>query len=267
MSPLESQLYEPKNSTEREIAQLGPWFHNLHLPDGTMTAPGHPLGDFPASKWKILAAHLPQDLTGWRTLDIGCNAGFYSFELTRRHADVLGIDSSARYLRQALWAAGKLGLENRVRFQQLQVYEIGRRAEKYDLILFMGIFYHLRYPLLALDAVRRRLDGLLVFQSPTVPEQEIQQIREDFDLDELPLLAQPGWPRLALIEKRMAGDPTNWWIPNTAAVEALLRCAGFRVIDRPGDDMWICETVPFQQETHDNDERQFRSAAGVRNKA
>ena len=39
----------------REVDDLGPWFHNLHLPDGTETAPDHPLGDFPAFKWAELA--------------------------------------------------------------------------------------------------------------------------------------------------------------------------------------------------------------------
>ncbi len=75
-----------------ELAALGPWFHNLHLPDGRETAPDHPLGDFPAYKWREIATALPDDLTGWRALDVGCNAGFYSFELARRGADVLAVD-------------------------------------------------------------------------------------------------------------------------------------------------------------------------------
>ena len=87
-----------------EIRELAPWFHNLHLPGGVQTAPDHPLGDFPAFKWRELAGSLPGDLTGWRALDIGCNAGFYSFELARRGAEVLGIDLDERYL-----APGALG--------------------------------------------------------------------------------------------------------------------------------------------------------------
>ena len=39
--------------------ELGPWFHNLHLPDGVQTAPDHPLGDFPRWKWEEIAPHLP----------------------------------------------------------------------------------------------------------------------------------------------------------------------------------------------------------------
>ena len=86
----------------REIAKLGPWFHNLHLPDGIETAPDHPLGDYPAYKWHELAPHLPENLSGWRALDIGCNAGFYTFELAKRGAQVTGLEIDSHYLEQAL---------------------------------------------------------------------------------------------------------------------------------------------------------------------
>src|SRR5438067_10907441 len=89
---------------QSDIEALGPWFHNLHLPDGGQTCPDHWLGDFPSFKWQQLAPSLPPNLSGWSCLDIGCNAGFYSFELARRGATVLGIDVDPHYLRQAGWA-------------------------------------------------------------------------------------------------------------------------------------------------------------------
>ena len=55
----------------RIIEDLGPWFHNLHLPGGLATRPDHPLGDFPRSNWELLAPHLPSDLSGRTVLDIG----------------------------------------------------------------------------------------------------------------------------------------------------------------------------------------------------
>jgi tRNA (mo5U34)-methyltransferase len=61
--------------------------------------------DFPAFKWREVAAAIPADLTGWSCLDIGCNAAFYTFELAKRGAAVLGIDLDERYPRQARWAA------------------------------------------------------------------------------------------------------------------------------------------------------------------
>src|SRR3954465_10879142 len=84
---------------QEEITLRGPWFHNLHLPDGTETAPDHPLGDFPGYKWNQLAAAIPEDLRGVRALDIGCNAGFYAIALAQRGADVVAIDHDPHYLR------------------------------------------------------------------------------------------------------------------------------------------------------------------------
>ena len=91
-----------------EIEALGPWFHNVHLPDGRQTRPDSPLGDFPRYKWEALAPHLPEDLCGWTALDIGCNAGFYSVELARRGARVTAMDVDEHYLRQARWVAAEL---------------------------------------------------------------------------------------------------------------------------------------------------------------
>ena len=234
----------PPRDTAREIARLRPWFHNLHLPDGLETAPDHPLGDFPRFKWHVLARLLPTDLSGWRALDIGCNAGFYSFELARRGATVTGIDVDAHYLEQARWAAREFGLAHAIEFRQQPVYQLIRESERYDLVLFMGVFYHLRYPLLGLDIVARIVGRLLVFQSLTVPGVSLAPVEEDRPLDDRDALTDPGWPSLAFIERRMAGDPTNWWVPNHAAVEALLRSSGLRVVSRPGQEIFLCEPAP-----------------------
>ncbi|HKH83288.1 MAG TPA: hypothetical protein VKA25_06375, partial [Gemmatimonadales bacterium] len=54
-----------RQTLRKEVVALAPWFHNLHLPDGSQTAPEHSLGDFPRYKWQRLAPHLPQTLEGW----------------------------------------------------------------------------------------------------------------------------------------------------------------------------------------------------------
>ena len=223
-----------------EIGALGPWFHNLHLPDGRQTAPDHPLGDFPAFKWEQLAPAIPRDLGGWRALDVGCNAGFYSFELARRGARVTGVDVDERYLRQARWAGEQLDLGDRVEFRRSTVYDLARTEERWDLVLFMGVLYHLRHPLLALDIVARRVRRLLVLQTLTMPGEERVDQADDLPLEQRSRLLAPGWPKAAFVEHALAGDATNWWAPNAAGVEAMARSAGLEPVSHPGHEIWIC---------------------------
>jgi tRNA (mo5U34)-methyltransferase len=225
---------------DRELAELGPWFHNLHLPDGRQTAPDHPLGDFPAFKWRELAGALPRDLTGKRALDIGCNAAFYSVELAHRGADVLGIDHDERYLRQAEWVRSRFGLEDRIELRQLDVYDVARLEEQFDLVLFMGVLYHLRYPLLALDLVAEKTRDLLVLQTLTAPGEEALDPPADLPIDQRERLRERGWPAMAFVENALAGDPTNWWAPTAACGEAMARSAGLDVVARPGHEVFVC---------------------------
>jgi tRNA (mo5U34)-methyltransferase len=222
-----------------QINALAPWFHNLHLPDGTQTAPDHPLGDFPRFKWDTLGALLPDDLTGWQALDIGCNAGFYSLELARRGASVLAVDHDEHYLRQLLWARDRFGYGGRVRCRRLDVYGI-KALPRFDLVLFLGVFYHLRYPLLGLDRAASRASRLFVFQSLSLPGDTAVEDTRGRTYEEINALGAPGWPRMAFIEHDFAGDPTNWWIPNPAASQALLRSAGLRILSCTADGSYVC---------------------------
>src|SRR5919199_5675463 len=132
---------------QQRINELGPWFHNIDL-GGIQTAPDHFLGDYPNVKWKRFAHSIPSDLRGKTVLDIGCNGGFYSIEMKRRGADrVVGIDFDEDYLNQARFAAQVSGLN--IEFRKMQVYEVAKLREKFDIVLFMGVLYHLRHPLLA----------------------------------------------------------------------------------------------------------------------
>lgn len=240
-------MVSPVSPTDRpgglaQVARdMAPWFHNLHLPDGTQTAPNHVLGDFPAYKWAELAPHLPEDLSGWTALDIGCNAGFYSFELARRGAHVTAVDSNPHYLAQAAWAAGAFGLDKRIEFRRMQVYELAREPGTYDLVLFLGVFYHLRYPALAMDIVREKVGRLLAFQTLTISGPAQGPDIEDLPFERRAEMTAEAWPRMAFIERSLAGDPTNWWVPSPSCVEALLRTRALTVVARPGTEVWLCE--------------------------
>jgi tRNA (mo5U34)-methyltransferase len=231
--------------TRQRIDELGPWFHNMQL-GGVWTAPGHFLGDYPNVKWQRFAHALPADLSGWTVLDIGCNGGFYAIQMKRRGAArVVAIDADPDYLAQADFAARMVGAE--IEFRQLSVYDIGRLGERFDLVLFMGVFYHLRHPLLALDLIHEHVaDDLLIFQSMQRGSDEIESVDADYPFFATGKFDRPGYPKLHFIEHKYAGDPTNWWVPNRAAVEAMLRSAGFAILEHAEEEVFVCRRRPVE---------------------
>jgi tRNA (mo5U34)-methyltransferase len=221
------------------IRELGDWFHNINL-GGVQTAPNHFLGDYPAVKWDRFSHALPADLSGKTVLDVGCNAGFYCLEMKRRGAArVVGVDSDARYLAQARFAADVVDVD--IEFHQLSVYELPTLAERFDIVLFMGVLYHLRHPLLALDILYDcMVDDLLVFQSMLRGNATVKPFERDYEFWQKEQFEDPAYPRMYFVEHKYAHDPTNWWIPNRACAQAMLRSAGFDIIGQPEEEVFIC---------------------------
>lgn len=232
-----------RDEIARRVAALGPWFHNLDL-GGVPTAPDHFLGDYPAMKWRRFSHTVPQDLTGKTVLDIGCNAGFYAFEMARRGAArVVGIETDPRYLAQAQLASEVLDVPLELR--RLDVYRVAELGARFDVVLFMGVLYHLRHPLLALDRIHDHAAGdLLVFQSLLRGADATPALAPDYPFEDTGVFEQPGFPAAYFVERRYAHDWTNWWIPNRAGAEAMLRSAGFAIERRASDDVYLCRRQP-----------------------
>ncbi|OHV70359.1 methyltransferase, TIGR04290 family [Mesorhizobium sp. LCM 4577] len=226
----------------RRIDALGPWFHNMELA-GVQTAPDHFLGNYPLIKWQKFADAIPADLSGKSVLDIGCNAGFYSIEMKRRGADrVLGIDFDPAYLTQARFAAEIADCD--IEFRELSVYDVGALGETFDIVLFMGVLYHLRHPLLALDLIREHVArDLMIFQSMQRGSSKVLALEQNYDFWTHDLFDRPEFPKLHFIEHRYADDPTNWWIPNRGCIEAMLRSAGFEILIHPEDEVYFCRAA------------------------
>jgi tRNA (mo5U34)-methyltransferase len=196
-------------------------------------------------KWRRFEHAVPADLTGKSVLDIGCNGGFYSIEMKRRGAErVLGVDFDETYLAQAKFAAETLGVD--IEFRKLSVYDVHQLGEKFDVVLFMGVLYHLRHPLLALDLIHEHVaSDLFIFQSMQRGSNEVEPLKDDYDFWEKEMFERPGFPKMFFIQKCYAGDPTNWWIPNRACVEAMLRTAGFEITDHPEEEVFVCRHKPL----------------------
>lgn len=241
LSPTATESGLTRDQIQQRVRELGDWFHNLDL-RGVQTAPNHFLGDYPRVKWQVFADAIPADLEGRSVLDIGCNAGFYSLEMKRRGAGrVVGVDSDPAYLAQAKFAAEVCGAE--IEFHELSVYDIGKLREKFDVVLFMGVLYHLRHPLLALDLIHEHVArDLLVFQSMQRGSNDVASVAENYHFHQKDIFEQPGFPRMYFIEKKYANDPTNWWIPNRACSEAMLRSAGFEILNHPEEEVYICRS-------------------------
>jgi tRNA (mo5U34)-methyltransferase len=235
----------------RQVEALAPWFHNINLGGGIVTAPDHFLGDYPRFKFERFANALPESLEGKSVLDIGCNAGFYSVELKRRGATrVVGIDSDDRYLAQARLACASLGFED-IEFRNLSVYDVAALGERFDLVIFMGVLYHLRHPLLALDLIREHVAGdMLLFQTMQRGSDNVLDVPENhpFHMENSfapsPIFDDPAYPKMHFIERRYADDWTNWWAPNRACSEAMLRAAGFTIERQLEDEVYLCRAAP-----------------------
>ena len=233
------EMRNGNGNLEARIHSLDPWFHNLRL-QGIQTAPDHFLGDYPLVKFERFRGNLPEDMAGMSVLDIGCNGGFYSLEMKRRGADrVVGIDSDEHYLRQARFAAEISELD--IHFQKLSVWDIASLRERFDLVIFMGVFYHLRHPLLALDLIHQHVTkDLLLFQSMQRGSQERILLEHDYSFDEVAIFGKDSFPKMYFIEKKYSHDETNWWIPNRSGMEAMLRSAGFDIEQQPEEEVYFC---------------------------
>jgi len=241
---MNNQTYSSGDQTtveqiREDVKKLGKWFHNIDL-KGVKTAPDHFLGDYPNMKFKNFAHAIPQDLTGKSVLDIGCNGGFYSIEMKRRGAArVLGIDSDDRYLEQARYAAKVLDAD--IEFRNMSVYEVGSLKEKFDVVIFMGVLYHLRHPLLALDLLYDNVVGdMLIFQSMQRGSDQVEKVEADYDFWDVDIFEKRDFPQMYFIEHRYSQDPTNWWIPNRSCMEAMLRSSGFDIVEHPELEVYIC---------------------------
>jgi tRNA (mo5U34)-methyltransferase len=158
----------------------------------------------------------------------------------RGAARVVGVDVDDRYLNQARFAAETLGLD--IEFAKLSVYDIDQLPGQYDYVFFLGVFYHLRYPLFALDKIVKKVApaGKLVFQTMLRGSECARRWEENYHFWNKEIFEQRDFPRMFFIENSYADDPTNWWIPNCAAAEAILRSSGLEIVAHPESETWVC---------------------------
>jgi tRNA (mo5U34)-methyltransferase len=192
------------------VERVPSWFHTMDLGQGVRTR-----GTYDAAA-KLDRLHLPARLDGTSVLDVGAWDGFYSFECARRGASsVLSAD---------LWTppvgASREGyaVARAARGRDTRAIRVGVHDPDpaihgvHALVLFLGVLYHLKNPLEALERIRAVTSGLAIVET----ESDLAFTRR---------------PALAFYERdELAGDPTNWFAPNAHALVAMCRAAGFREV-------------------------------------
>ncbi|HUP50126.1 MAG TPA: methyltransferase domain-containing protein [Thermoanaerobaculia bacterium] len=212
---------------ERLIAEHGRWWHEIEVAPGIVT----PGDDSNRMKLPILdGLGLPADMQGLRALDIGCSDGYFSFEMERRRADVVAIDFVPETYTG--FATARTILGSRVEYRMDNVYNLSPETYgRFDVVLFMGVLYHLRKPLAALDAIRSvmRPGALLFAGTMMIDEYFLLPDGNVTTLDAVnPVLRDvPLWQ--AYPGDTLNGDFTNCFAPNRRALEVALEEAQFRV--------------------------------------
>jgi tRNA (mo5U34)-methyltransferase len=216
-------MAEDAQEAQRLIAAHEHWYHRIEVAPGVVT-PG--VND---SQMILAALELPERLDGMRVLDIGARDGFFSFECERRGAaEVIAID----YLNpeETGFPIARELVGSKVQLQQANVYDLSPDDfGTFDLVLFLGVLYHLRDPMLALDRIADVATGKLILETQAIDDAllvgpgEFKRLADiSPELEEIPLMQ--FYPGTAL-----NGDPTNVWAPNQACLRAMLEETGFAV--------------------------------------
>jgi tRNA (mo5U34)-methyltransferase len=195
------------------LLRLG-WWHSFELPDGTLI---QGVCELDGLKKRAAQFPIPDDLAGKRVLDIGAWDGWFSFEMERRGAEVVAIDRFDNPRFREIHE--RLG--SRVEYRVMDVYDVSPRTlGTFDIVLFLGVLYHLKHPLLGLERVCSVTRDMAMVESFALGEQHgITAEQEQMNL-------------LRYFEDDdFGGQVDNWFAPTTAALLAMCRTAGFARVE------------------------------------
>ena len=222
-------LDPPKSGMDKEtilkkIAEVPFWWHYIELGHGVVT-PGHQGGENnPGASKEILARfHLPENFSGKTVLDIGAFDGLFALEAEKRGAArVLAIDNfnhlekEGKHLERGfipLQIAREI-LASKVEYKEMDAMDVApEKIGTFDVVLFLGVLYHLKNPVLALEKVASVTKELAIIESLYFDKYNDEAVAWFFEKDE--------WKN----------DPTNWWSPNQKCIEAMTRAAGFKRVE------------------------------------
>jgi len=232
-----------RDQAEMEVRSLGWWYQYFELPSGVWTGDGQAPSYQPETRWRLIEPHVPKDLSGQTVLDAGGNAGYFSVQMKLRGAKrCVLVEPVEEFALQARYVAREFQVKLEIVKEDIHTYCL-TTEDRFDYVFFLGIFYHLKYPVLVLDRLAEMTKRTMFFQSLLTGSQDQlpPQAADDPDCSEDTNIYHPAFPRMMFIEHLYNGDPTNWWIPNHTALESLIHSAGLRVIARPHPEVIVAE--------------------------
>ncbi len=207
MSTAEVTLGLTSKFAQELVAKVPSWYHHFEVVPGVWTPGANPCITI------IETLGLKDDLSGLRVLDVGTRDGFYAFECERRGAqEVVAIDIQDPSL-VGFNTVKKLRNAKTLYVQRNLLECTSQEFGKFELVLMLGVLYHMKHPLLALGWLRDlcRFDAQLCIESYVLPDHSDIPMARFFPGDEL------------------NNDPTNWWGFNVACLHAMLKVSGFAV--------------------------------------
>lgn len=225
------------------MSALGWWYQHFAFPNGARTGDGEDPGYDAEARWALIEPFVPRDLRGKTVLDVGGNAGFLGIQMKLRGAErAVLVEPFVEFAAQARFAAAEFGVALEIVNEDAHTFVL-TTEERFDYVIFLGLLYHLKYPGLVLDRLAEMTRERIFVHSHIVgAEGDAGAGKRDYRraADDA-LLEDPAYPRLAFVEHLYNADPTNWWIPNPAALAALVRSAGLGIVGRPHPQVIVAE--------------------------
>lgn len=205
-------------SDKLRLVQAVPfWWHTLDLGDGVITP-----GQTPVQAQEARLAAVPTDIRGKTLLDVGCWDGYFSFACERLGANVLATDTfqHTEFVRRkygielapgAGFNVARQILASKVDFRQTDLASLLK--ERFDIVLYLGVLYHTKNPLLALEQLAKLTGEALILESHYIPDANGRAYMQFYAGDE------------------QNEDPTNWWGPTVDCIERMCRVAGFSAVE------------------------------------
>lgn len=200
------------NKNLKDIEKIK-WFHTINLGNGIITK------GLDKSQKKLEMIKIPRDLKGKTVLDIGAWDGFFSFAAEKRGAKTVLATDDFCWNGEGWGTKDGFNLVRKITQSKVKDKEVGvmdlspKKVGTFDLVLFLGVLYHMRHPLLALEKVASVTKDQLIletFVNITFSKKPLIEFYPNAELD---------------------GDSTNWSGPNEEAVVAMLKTVGFKKIE------------------------------------